>query len=73
MPWHIQDHNSQEDSAYGEPSSTFPHLVIYFCDQGMRGGQGVMIRDANIMRTLCEQYANNMRTLCEHYANIMRA
>ena len=41
MPWHVDN-----DPSYGAPWSSFPQLVIYFCDQGMLGGREVLIRDA---------------------------
>ena len=47
MPWYVEDHHSHGDIAHKEHFTSFPRLVIYFCDQGMLGGSSdIVIRDA---------------------------
>ena len=43
MPWHVRKEKREESVLNEKPSSPAAKLVIDFCDEGMGGGEGVII------------------------------
>ena len=77
MPWQIEHEHSYEDIAGEKQNMEFPHLVIEFCDQGMRGGEGATIHDPLLPseNDVLEWNSAFMRAYCQYsrirFKNIM--